>query len=180
MKFINMKLHTAYMARNSNLSHRKRNPIMSQTEKFSILPPSFFLFPTIFDPHPLRSYKNLATRWSTYLCSSAERSVDPYSSPSLFLSESKPLYLVSFELSRQFWIDDLMFRDYRCNTVVAIYHLLYNIKLDFSYYFILLLFIACSMSLILWTSYQFTEFTLASNAFSNTLRKVAICTLKFH
>ena len=44
-----------YILRNSNLSHRKMNPIMSQMEKISILRPSFFLLPTIFDPHPLQN-----------------------------------------------------------------------------------------------------------------------------
>ena len=47
--------YAEYMLHNSNFGHRKMNPIMSQMEKFSILRPSFFLLPTIFDPDPLQN-----------------------------------------------------------------------------------------------------------------------------
>ena len=173
-----------YMLRNSNHSHRKINPIMSQTEKFSILLPSFFLLPTIFDPHPPQNIWSKIYPLTTYfaLVSGLWIPTLPhcsfYQNPSHY-SKSHFICLVNSELMG--WcsgITDVILLS-KLNIILAIYHLLYNIKLNVLYYFILLLFIACNMSLILWTSYQFIEF-IGCNAFSIALRKVATCTLKFH
>ena len=80
----------------SNPSHRKINPIISQMEKFSRLRVGFFLLPTISCPQS----PHIPVPYSLtdhFVLPSFEWTVDPYSYPLTFVwSISMPLQWVSF------------------------------------------------------------------------------------